>query len=84
MWCDALSSDWVWHLALSYSLPYCSVPLLPLCLLLQHCWFSAVSLWQGVSLWNRGDGCVLGGRACDVYCLHIIRVVVRISVACML
>lgn len=29
--CDALSSDWVWHLALSCSLSYCSVPLLLLC-----------------------------------------------------
>lgn len=34
-------------LALFYSLSYCPVPLLSLCLLSQHCWFRVVSLWQG-------------------------------------
>ena len=33
--------------ALSYSLSYCLVPLLLLCLLSQHCWFRGVFLWQG-------------------------------------
>lgn len=42
--CDALSSDWVRRLVLSCSLSYCPVPFLSLCLLSQHCWFSAVSL----------------------------------------
>lgn len=45
--CDALPSDWVRHLALSYSLSCCLVPLLSLCLLSQHCWFRVVFLWHG-------------------------------------
>lgn len=42
--CAALSSDWAGTLALFYFLSYCSVPLLSLCLLSQHCWFGCVSL----------------------------------------
>lgn len=38
-------SDWGWRLALSCS-PL-ALSRLSVCSLSQHCWFSAVSLWQG-------------------------------------
>nr|DAM57423.1 MAG TPA: hypothetical protein [Caudoviricetes sp.] len=59
VWCDALSSDWVRHLALSYSLSYCPVPLSAVCV----CCHSIVGLVlclcdRVVSLWNSGGGFV--------------------------
>lgn len=70
MRCDALSSNWVRHLALFCSLSYCLVPLLPLCLLSQHCWFRVVSCGRVVSLWNSGGGlCWVEGRVVStVHC----------------
>ena len=56
MCCAALSSDWVRHLVLSYSLSYCLAPLPLLCV----CCHSIVGLGlclcdRVVSLWNGGE-----------------------------
>ena len=86
MCCDALSSDWVRHLASSYSLSYCLVllslvlssPTLSLCI----CCHSIVGLGlclcgRVMSLWNSG------GWRKGVWCL-LSTCVVCVSVWCVL
>lgn len=60
-----------------YSLP-------PLCLLSHHCWFRGVSLWHGCVICGMAVMIMWGGKACGVYCLHVIRVAVCVSVVCVL